>query len=154
MKSSFTILFVILSMVLVKAQERKVNNLLDNWHASAANADLEKYFDFMDEDCYYLGTDKTEIWTKAEFLSFCKPYFEKKTTWDFKAVSRNIYFSEDKKNAWFEEVLDTWMGPCRGSGVLEFKEDIWKLKQYNLAVLIDNDDIKPYLELIKKDKDE
>lgn len=154
MKYFLTVLFVFYSTLVTKAQEAKINTLLDEWHQAAANADLDGYFGFMDDDSYYLGTDKTEIWTKAEFLNFCKPYFEKKTTWDFKAVSRNVFFSEDKSFAWFEEVLDTWMGACRGSGVLVSSGDSWKLKQYNLSVLIDNADIKSYLELIKKGKNE
>lgn len=153
MKYSFILVVCLLLNLTSNGQKSEINNILDNWHQAAADADLEKYFDFIDEDGYYLGTDQSEIWTKEQFLGFCKPYFEKKNTWDFKAVSRNVYLSEDRKMAWFEEVLDTWMGACRGSGVLIFNGEIWKLKQYNLAILVDNDDIKSYLQLIENKKE-
>ncbi|MGL1885087.1 MAG: nuclear transport factor 2 family protein [Reichenbachiella sp.] len=138
----------------VSAQEKEINQLLDDWHKAAANADLEGYFGLIAEDGYFLGTDKTEIWTKSEFLEFSKPYFDKGKAWGFTAKSRSVFFSKKKEVAWFEEVLVTWMGPCRGSGVLEKEKGEWKLKQYNLAMLVDNKDINAYLELIKEKEDE
>ncbi|PIB35545.1 hypothetical protein BFP72_09150 [Reichenbachiella sp. 5M10] len=131
-------------------QEKELGELLDVWHDAAAQADLEAYMELIAEDGYYLGTDAAEVWTKAEFLAFCKPYFEKKETWAFDPVRRQVFLSEDKKMAWFEEVLDTWMGPCRGSGVFFYTDEGWKLKQYNLAVLLSNDHIGSYLQLIKE----
>jgi len=132
------------------SQTQIIHQLLDNWHKAAADADLENYFNKMSDDAIYLGTDAGERWTKDEFYKFCKPYFDKGKAWDFKPSNRLIYFSDDVKTAWFEETLDTWMGNCRGSGILVFKENNWKIKHYNLAVAVPNDIIKKYVKLLKK----
>lgn len=59
--------------------------------------------------------------------------------WHFKSLKRNIYFSKDKKYAWFDEILDTQMKICRGSGVLENTKKGWKIKQYVLSMTIPNE---------------
>ncbi len=48
---------------------------------------------------------------------------------------------------WFDELLDTWMGTCRGSGVLEKNNKEWKIKQYVLSVTIPNDSIQKVIKL-------
>jgi len=58
--------------------------------------------------------------------------------------------SESANIVWFDELIDTWMGTCRGSGVLEKKEDSWKIKQYVLSVAIPNDDIQAVIDIKKK----
>jgi hypothetical protein len=127
--------------------EREIRLLLDQWHFAAAKGDEDFFFGLMDEDFIYLGTDKTERWDKKTFWGFAKKYFEREGgAWNFKAVSRQLYFTDDLQYAWFEENLDTWMGVCRGSGVLQFKrEHGWKLKHYNLSVTIDNDKINQFI---------
>jgi len=125
----------------------EVDNLLNTWHKDVINFNLESYFGLMDNDFIFLGTDPKERWSKDEFYGFCKPYFEKKSTWSFKPLWRNIYFSEDGKTAWFEEQLKTWMEECRGSGVLVLKNNQWKLIHYNLTVLIENEKVKSFIEL-------
>ncbi len=130
-------------------QETLINQLLNDWHKAAADADLKNYFNKFTEDAIYLGTDANERWTKAEFYKFCKPYFDKGKAWNFKPSKRTVYFSEDYKTAWFDEILDTWMGDCRGSGVLVFQNSEWKIKHYNLAVAVPNDVIKDYIKLLK-----
>lgn len=129
----------------------EVGTFLDNWHRAAAKADEKAYFGVMDPTCIYMGTDKTEHWTTAEFEKWSKNQFERETAWDFKPYDRHIYFSQDKTYAWFDELLDTWMGVCRGSGVLEWqeKERKWIMKQYNLAVTIDNDKIEAFIKINK-----
>lgn len=132
-------------------QETKINKLLDAWHESASNANAQEYFDLISADGYYLGTDATEHWNKAEFYQFAKPYFDKGNAWKFNPSDRKVYFSDNARIAWFDELLDTWMGTCRGSGVLELQSNnTWKIKHYNLAVLVPNDLIQDYLQLLKK----
>ena len=133
------------------SQTQTINQLLDDWHKAAAAADLDNYFDKMTDDAIYLGTDASERWTKDEFYKFCKPYFDKGKAWNFKPSNRQVYFSEDMKTAWFEETLDTWMGDCRGSGVLVFQKSNWKIKHYNLAVAVPNNVIKNYVKLLRKE---
>ncbi len=135
----------------VEENKKAIDKTLTDWHKAAADADLQGYFGKMTEDAIYLGTDAGEHWTKAEFHKFCKPHFDKGKAWNFKAESRTIYYTKNSKIAWFDEVLDTWMGDCRGSGVLVFKKNEgWKIKHYNLAVAVPNDVIKEYIKLLKK----
>lgn len=123
-----------------KTDETKaINTLLDNWHAAAAKADYNAYFDKIAADGRYIGTDAGENWDKNAFATFSKPYFDKGKAWDFKALERHVYFSKDGKTAWFDELLDTWMKVCRGSGVLEKEGNQWKIKQYVLSMTIPNE---------------
>lgn len=130
--------------------EKRLNSLLNGWHNSAAVADLDAYFGLMADDFIYLGTDPSERWSKDNFLTFCKPYFERKKTWDFKTNWRNWYFSPDLEIAWFEESLNTQMEECRGSGVFKKVNGVWKIAHYNLTVLIENEKIKKFIKLRKK----
>ena len=121
----------------VKAE---INLILDNWHKAAGQTNFNAYFDMLTEDAIYIGTDATENWNKQEFIKFAKPYFDKGKAWDFTALERNVYFSSDMKTAWFEELLNTQMKICRGSGVLVMDEKgNWKIKQYVLSMTIPND---------------
>lgn len=133
-----------------------VAGVLDAWHAAAAAADEEKYFAAFTPDAVFLGTDATERWTRDEFRKYAHPYFAKGKAWSFKAVSRWISFSPDRRFAWFDETLDTPnLGPCRGSGVLVRSGDTWKIAQYNLSVPIPNDlmdDVKKRIEAYQKKK--
>ncbi|MFD1551988.1 hypothetical protein DNU06_01190 [Putridiphycobacter roseus] len=130
--------------------KEKLDEQMDKWHQDVATFQLDAYFDFMHSSFIFLGTDPSERWTKEAFYTFAKPYFDKKSTWDFKVNWRNWYFSKDGKIAWFEESLDTWMEECRGSGVLIYEDSKWQIAHYNLAVLIENDKIKDFISLRKK----
>ena len=117
----------------------EINTLINQWHLDAANANLEDYIGLMDSTCNYIGTDATENWLRDSFASFCKPYFDKGTTWDFTPLQRSVQINSTGNTAWFDEILDTHMGTCRGSGALEKIEGHWKLKQYVLSVAIPNE---------------
>jgi len=129
----------------------EVDQIMTAWHAAASSAKGAAYFDLLASSGVYLGTDASENWTKEEFQAFAKPFFDKGQAWDFKATERNVFFSDDGSISWFNEVLDTWMGPCRGSGVLKKNSSgAWKLEQYNLAMLVPNDLVQDYLALKKQ----
>ncbi len=121
---------------------------LDKWHADAAVADADAYFGAMTPDGVFLGTDATERWAREEFRAWAKPQFDAKKGWSFKASKRNITMANENSLAWFDEELTTWMGPCRGSGVLVKTPEGWKIKQYNLTMLVPNDKIQDYLKVI------
>ena len=72
-------------------------------------------------------------------MDYAKPHFDKGQGWSFKSLKRNIYFSKDGNYAWFDEVLDTQMKICRGSGVLQKIGGKWKIKQYVLSATIPNE---------------
>ena len=120
--------------------ESEINLVIDNWHQAAAEANSNSYFNAMTEDAIFIGTDATENWNKPAFIQFAKPYFDKGKAWSFTKLERNIYFSSDKKTAWFDELLNTQMKICRGSGVLVVdKNGNWKIKHYVLSMTIPND---------------
>ncbi len=132
-----------------QAQEtEQVNRLLDEWHRAAAVADENTFFGFIASDGIYIGTDATERWTKPEFEQFAMPYFKRETAWDFKPHDRDLHFDHTGKIAWFSELLSTWMGECRGSGVLEKMDTGWQLKQYHLSVTVPNDIIQSFIKLV------
>jgi len=135
-----------------KAEKLAVNNVLNLWHKSAAEANFETYFNAMTNKSVFIGTDAGENWDVEAFKSFSKPYFDKGQAWSFKAVERNIYVYNDGELAWFDELLDTWMGVCRGSGVLIKENDVWKIEHYVLSLTIPNDNIEE-VKNVNKEKD-
>ena len=123
------------------SQKSSINAILDNWHKAAAAANYEAYFGAMSEESIFIGTDATENWNKKQFQAFAKPYFDKGKAWNFKAIERNIYFSENGKMVWFDELLSTQMKICRGSGVLVQENEQWKIKHYVLSMTVPNDNV-------------
>ena len=129
--------------------EKEVNNLMNAWHKAAATADEDIFFGSMKYAGIYIGTDQTELWTREEMKALMMKYFQKDSAWDFKTIERNVYSSDNEQVAWFDEKLDTWMGVCRSSGVVEKVEGEWKISHYHLSVTVDNDLIKGFIELTK-----
>jgi hypothetical protein len=127
-----------------------VNLTLNDWHKAASEADFTGYFKKMDSISVFIGTDASENWSKEKFESFSKPYFDKGKAWDFKTLERNIYVNKSGDFVWFDELLTTWMGTCRGSGVLERKNNAWKIKHYVLSVSIPNNDVKDIVALKRR----
>lgn len=127
--------------------KKKIEVILDNWHKAAAEANFQNYFEAIADDGIFIGTDATENWNKTAFQAFAKPYFDRGKAWNFKALERNIYFSEDKKIAWFDELLDTQMKICRGSGVLVFLNGQWKIKHYVLSMTVPNENVDQVVEI-------
>ncbi len=129
-----------------------VNTFMDNWHLAAATANAFVFFDSMEENATYIGTADHERWTKSEFIAFAKPYFDKGKAWDFKPYDRDVHVTSDGEHAWFSELLTTWMGVCRGSGVLHKTSTGWKIDQYHLSVTVPNEIIKDFISLVEKSK--
>lgn len=129
--------------------EVALNILIDQWHYAASVADEHVFFDFMTTDCIYLGTDITEKWKRDELKLWSAKYFDLESAWSFKPTEREIYFKD--KTAWFDEKLDTWMGECRGSGVLIKTNDGWKLSHYHLSVTVPNEKIQGFIDLVNRD---
>ncbi|MDQ1858184.1 nuclear transport factor 2 family protein [Chryseobacterium sp. WLY505] len=145
--TAYTLLLFLLGFSLFTAQSKntfekeksEISAMLDTFNATAAKADYNAYFNLFADESTFIGTDATEIWDKKAFMVWAKPHFDKKKTWNFKALKRNIYFSKDGKLAWFDELLDTQMKICRGSGVVEKINGSWKVKQYVLSVTVPNE---------------
>lgn len=120
-------------------QKKNVSKALDDLNTFAATADFKNYFALYSDESTFVGTDANEVWNKEEFMDYAKPHFDKGKAWTFTSLKRNITFSTDGKYAWFDELLDTQMKLCRGSGVLEKIGNQWKIKQYVLSMTVPND---------------
>lgn len=156
MKHYALIFLMLMSCTLLSQNDTKtkksIYKTIDAWHEAAANADFDSYFNLMTEDAVFIGTDATENWQLEEFKEFSKPYFDKGKAWSFTSLERNIYLNSNKNLAWFDEILDTQMGLCRGSGVVILTENGWKIKHYVLSITIPNPKVKNVVN-IKKDTD-
>ncbi len=120
-------------------EKANINFTLDAWHKAAAEANYNSYFSMMADDAIFIGTDATENWNKTAFQAYAKPHFDKGRAWSFTALERHIYFDKTGKTAWFDELLNTQMKICRGSGVLVKIGKEWKIKHYVLSMTIPND---------------
>ena len=125
----------------IASEKEKINSILNNWHKAAAEAKFDNYFNLLSDESIYIGTDATENWNKKEFQNFAKPYFDRGKAWNFKTIERNIYFSKNQKMIWFDELLDTQMKICRGSGIMILENNQWKIKHYVLSMTIPNDNV-------------
>ena len=146
---TFLLLITSAGTACVAQQHADIHSFIDNWHKAAAEAKADVFFGSMAQDCIYIGTDKTERWTKEQFISFAKPYFDKGKAWDFKPYDRDLHVTSDGKSVWFSELLTTWMGVCRGSGVLANENGRWVFKQYHLSVTVPNDLIRDFITLVE-----
>ncbi|TDE05113.1 nuclear transport factor 2 family protein [Flavobacterium hiemivividum] len=131
----------------IASDETKINTLMDSWHKAAAEAQFNAYFNMMTDDAIFIGTDATENWKKPAFQAYAKPHFDKGKAWSFTALERHVYFDKTKKTAWFDELLNTQMKVCRGSGVLVKIDGEWKIKHYVLSMTIPNDNVKAVIEI-------
>lgn len=130
----------------------EINQTIDNWHKSAAQSDHAKYIGAMAKEGIYIGTDATEYWTTASFSKWSKPYFDQGKGWDLKSLKRNVYLGNNASFAWFDELLNTSMGLCRGSGVLQKANGKWQIFHYVLSPTVPNELTKEVM-LLKHQQD-
>jgi ketosteroid isomerase-like protein len=162
--SSIVILFLIVASCNHLSKETKstttekdlqlITAMLDSFNIAAANADFNKYFGYYTEDAIFTGTDATERWDKKSFMAFAKPYFDKGKAWTFISLERHIYFDKTGDLAWFDELLNTQMKICRGSGVVVRQGEDWKVSQYILSMTLPNSLIDTILKLKTPEEDE
>ncbi|MEO6130466.1 MAG: nuclear transport factor 2 family protein [Saprospiraceae bacterium] len=125
-----------------------IDSLINEWHHAAAVADEKTFFGRMSEDAVYIGTDASERWLRDELAVWSKKYFDSASAWNFKPISRNIRIAPGTHMAWFDELLDTWMGTCRSTGIMELSDNEWKIVHYQLSVTIPNDIMDSFLKFI------
>ena len=138
----------------LQTEKQTINTTLDNWHKAAAEGNAKNYFGTMSDESIFIGTDATENWNKKQFQDFAKQYFDRGRAWDFKPLNRNIYFDETGKVAWFDELLDTWMKVCQGSGVMVKENGVWKIKHYVLSMTVPNDNTTEVIKITAPIQDE
>ncbi len=120
-------------------QQPAVNQVLDDWHLAAAQADASRYFGHFAADAVFIGTDATERWDLAAFKSFAMPYFERGKAWTYKATRRHVMLSPSGRTAWFDEQLhNAKYGAVRGSGTLIRTGNRWRIAHYVMSFPIPN----------------
>ena len=132
--------------------QNEINKVLDAWHRAAAEAEFDAYFGLMSDDAVFIGTDATENWNLTEFKAYSKPHFDKGKAWSFTPVERNVYLNASGNIAWFDELLNTQMEICRGSGILKKVNGEWKIGHYVLSIAVPNEHVAELIE-IKKERD-
>lgn len=131
-------------------REKALHAFIDAWHKAAAVADADGFFGAMAPDGVYIGTDASERWLRDELRAWAKAAFERESAWAFTAKDRKIMIASDARHAWWDELLDTWMGVCRASGVLEYTAEGWKIKHYQLSLAVPNEKIDKFKKLLSK----
>lgn len=148
MKKSILLLLLVSTFANAQtSQKDQVSQTLDAWHKAAADIKFDTYFNLMADDAIFIGTDATENWTKPDFKVWAKPFFDKGKTWNFTALERHIFFDKTGKTAWFDELLNTQMKICRGSGVLVKIGKEWKIQHYVLSMTIPNDEVDTVIKI-------
>jgi ketosteroid isomerase-like protein len=130
--------------------KKNINTTIDSWHKAASNAEFDNYFSYMTSNGVFIGTDASENWQLDAFRTFSKPYFDKGKAWSFRSLQRNIYFDKSQNTAWFDELLDTQMKICRGSGVLIKEGNNWKIAHYVLSMTVPNDNTNEIVKIKEK----
>lgn len=156
MKTLFTLILLVASLLIniAHATDEEINKSLDAFHRAAAVADFDTYIGLLSQDAIFLGTDGSERWTKTEFSTFVKPYFEKGQGWLYVPTERNISYIASTQVVYFDEILtNESYGETRGSGVMVKTEEGWKIAQYNLSIPMPNAMAKALVEQIKRYKD-
>ncbi len=155
----YLVILALLTLILAQAvhaqsdEETAVAAVLDDLHEAASEADGERYFNLYAENAIFLGTDLTERWTIEAFKAYALARFDQGTGWTYTPQSRHLYFSPDKKTAWFDEILhNERYGQCRGTGVLLKVGEAWKIAQYHLTVPIPNALLYKVVEMIKEEE--
>jgi len=147
------ILFLSLMTLLFSQKDNPQTNVeavLDNLHQYASEANSVKYINLFATDAVFFGTDISERWNKNEFDNYATDRMSSGTGWTYHMKERNVYFSDDKKTAWFDEILySKGYGNFRGTGVLKIEGSQWKISQYNLLLPIPNQFMKKYATEIK-----
>ncbi|MFZ6673600.1 nuclear transport factor 2 family protein [Undibacterium sp. Xuan67W] len=131
------------------AEIKALHVFLDEWHDDAAHSRLA-YFDKIAKNGVYIGTDKTERWTRDEFKAWGKVHFERPSAWAFKAINRHIAMSSDKTWFWFDEQLATQMGICQASGVVHKTDKGFEIEHYQLSIAVPNPLVNQLVDSIKK----
>ena len=86
------ILNVFITMfIYVHDDKQEINNVLDNLHKYASEANGDEYIKLFNKNAVFHGTDLTERWTIEEFKEYALKRFESGTGWTYEAIERNIF---------------------------------------------------------------
>jgi len=112
-----------------------VEAVLDEFHAAAADADEERYVATLASGVVFLGTAPGERWAGDAFRAFVHSYFSRGNGWSYIPSDRSVDIAADGQTAWFDETVENaHYGACRGTGVLRYDGENWRIEQYNLTI--------------------
>jgi hypothetical protein len=126
----------------------RVNAFVDEWHDDAAHA-RPAFFDKIASDGIYIGTDKTERWTREAFREWAKPAFARPVAWAFTPLHRNVRFSTDRRYIWFDEQARSSMGILQATGVIRPAGERFEIVHYQLSIAVPNEVIPQVTGTIK-----
>ena len=126
----------------------RVNAFVDAWHQDAAHA-RPAFFDKIASDGIYIGTDKTERWTREAFREWAKPAFARPVAWAFTPLHRNVRVSPDRTFIWFDEQVRSSMGLLQATGVMRPAADSFEIVHYQLSIAVPNEIIPEVTGAIK-----
>lgn len=147
MKKIITILTFILTFTMgpvwasQDTDKAAINEIMDGFHAAAAQGDKDRYLGYFTDNGVFMGTDDWERWPlDPEFTEFVEKSFKDGTGWTYTPQSREIAFAPGGKVAWFDEITtSTKWGMFRGTGVLLKGKDGWKVAHYSMSMLVPNE---------------
>jgi len=129
---------------------RAVEEVLADFQAAGVEADAERFFGHLAPEAIYLGTDATERHTVEELRARIEPHFAQGTGWTSRLKQANVSVTEDARLAWFDARLEREpFGELRASGVLEQRDDVWLIVQYNVSLPIPNEAVRDVVKLIR-----
>jgi len=136
--------------------EQVIGELIDEFHAAAAAADMERYLGYLTDDAVFMGTDEWERWPKnPDFTEYVAGRFAGGTGWTYRSVERNIMLGDTGDVAWFDEVIHSESnGRFRGTGVAVKSGDGWKIAHYAMSFLIFNENWQEVIELTRSTAEE
>jgi hypothetical protein len=126
----------------------RVNAFVDEWHQDAAHA-RPAYFDKIAADGIYIGTDKTERWTREAFREWARPQFARPVAWAFTPLHRNVSFTPDRQIVWFDEQVQSSMGILQATGVIRPTSSGFEIVHYQLSIAVPNEVIPEVTGTIK-----
>ena len=116
----------------------RINAFIDEWHADAAQA-RPAYFDKIAPDGVFIGTDRTERWTRDAFEAWAAPHFARESAWTLTPRERHVAWSADGAIIWFDEQLDSNMGLLQASGVVRAVGERLEIVHYQLSIAVPNE---------------
>ncbi len=128
-----------------------IDDLLTRFRRAAAQADADRYFDCLDGDGIFFGTDGQERFTVEQLKDALQPSFSQGTGWQHKIRQRHIFVGPDSKIGWFDEQSERAnFGEMRTTGVVKKTAEGWKIVQYHVALVVPNEAVDEVVAVIRK----
>lgn len=132
----------------ISSAEYDVHALMTDWHAAAARGERETVLTALADDMIYIGTDARQRMT----LPMIKSKWGNGNTplWTYRLIGRDVTLSADKEMAFFDESLNTEVGPCTATGIARLTPDGWRIVRYHLSIALPEERREDYMKLLGK----